>query len=176
MHTDETVPVTYSYWDGSGHRRTSIVPKGIKIEKFLEIVRSEFPRELRAVQIDGLLFIKEDLIIPHVRPLSFSSLLPSFLLHFWLKASTQQNLSFYDLIIEKARGKSGPLFHFDVHDDVRFLNDASKEKDESHAAKVVERRWYDRNKHTFPASRWEVYDPKKQRDEKYTISDRNADK
>ena len=58
--------------------------------------------------------------------------------------------------MNKARGKSGPLFNFDVHDDVRLLADASVEKDESHAGKVVERSWYQRNKHIFPASRWEV--------------------
>lgn len=60
--------------------------------------------------------------------------------------------------MNKARGKSGPLFNFDVHDDVRLLADATKEKDESHAGKVVERSWYNRNKHIFPASRWEVSD------------------
>ena len=58
--------------------------------------------------------------------------------------------------MNKARGKSGPLFNFDVHDDVRLLADANVEKDESHAGKVVERSWYQRNKHIFPASRWEV--------------------
>lgn len=26
------------------------------------------------------------------------------------------------------------------------------------AGKVVDRHWYDRNKHIFPANRWEVYD------------------
>lgn len=67
-----------------------------------------------------------------------------------------QHYTFYDFIINKARGKSGPLFNFDVHDDVRLLADATKEKDESHAGKVVERSWYNRNKHIFPASRWEV--------------------
>lgn len=94
------------------------------------------------------------------------------------------------MIVTKARGKSGPLFHFDVHEDIRLLHDATVEKDEvsihftfiiilnhlligiqSHAAKVVERRWYERNKHIFPASRWEIYDPAVQRD-KYTIHDR----
>jgi len=119
--------------------------KGTTIEQFLELVRQEF-KELRGVSAENLLFVKEDLIIPH---------------HF----------SFYDLIVSKARGKSGPLFHFDVHDDIRVVNDASIEKDESHAAKVVERRWYERNKHIFPASRWEVYDPAFQR-EKYTVHDR----
>jgi protein FAM50 len=60
------------------------------------------------------------------------------------------------------------LFHFDVHDDVRLTADASQEKDESHAGKVVTRNWYERNKNNFPASRWEVYDPTVIRD-KYTI-------
>lgn len=69
---------------------------------------------------------------------------------------SQQHYTFYDFIINKARGKSGPLFNFDVHDDVRILADATREKDESHAGKVVERSWYQRNKHIFPASRWEV--------------------
>lgn len=39
--------------------------------------------------------------------------------------------------MNKARGKSGPLFNFDVHDDIRLLADARIEKDESHAGKVV---------------------------------------
>lgn len=54
---------------------------------------------------------------------------------------------------QKARGKSGPLFVFDAHDDVRLLADATVAKDESHAGKVVERSWYNRNKHIFPQSR-----------------------
>ena len=55
-----------------------------------------------------------------------------------------------------------PLFHFDVHDDVRVgAYDHRVEKDESHPGKVVERSWYEKNKHIFPASRWEVYDPSK---------------
>ncbi|XP_072345128.1 protein FAM50A-like [Scyliorhinus torazame] len=79
-----------------------------------------------------------------------------------------QHHTFYDFIVTKARGKSGPLFSFDVHDDVRLLSDATVEKDESHAGKVVLRSWYEKNKHIFPASRWEPYDPEKKWD-KYTI-------
>ena len=67
-----------------------------------------------------------------------------------------QDVTFHELISRKARGKSGPLFHFDVRDDVRLQSDATKEKDESHAGKIVTRAWYGRNKHMFPASRWEV--------------------
>ena len=66
--------------------------------------------------------------------------------------------SFYDLIVTKARGKSGPLFHFDVREDVRLTQDARIEKDESHPGKVVLRSWFEANKHIFPASRWEVFD------------------
>ncbi|KAH9958280.1 XAP5, circadian clock regulator-domain-containing protein [Russula dissimulans] len=139
----EEIEITYSYWDGSGHRKSVICKKGDDVATFLERCRHQFP-ELRGVNVDNLMYIKEDLIIPH-------------------------HHTFYDFIINKARGKSGPLFNFDVHDDVRLLADASKEKDESHAGKVVERSWYQRNKHIFPASRWEVFDPE-QNYGKYTIA------
>ncbi|PRQ32316.1 putative XAP5 protein [Rosa chinensis] len=41
----------------------------------------------------------------------------------WFQGSEQH--SFYELIVNKARGKSGPLFHFDVHEDVRTIADAT---------------------------------------------------
>ncbi|KAG6888889.1 hypothetical protein C0992_007212 [Termitomyces sp. T32_za158] len=142
-------------------RKNPDCKKGDAISTFLEKCRHQFP-ELRGVSVDNLMYIKvcrkqsflqapspdsslkEDLIIPH-------------------------HYTFYDFIINKARGKSGPLFNFDVHDDIRLLADATKEKNESHAGKVVERSYYQRNKHIFPASRWEVYDPEKDYG-KYTIA------
>ncbi|KAK4052192.1 hypothetical protein OIV83_002487 [Microbotryomycetes sp. JL201] len=160
----EDIEITYSYWDGSGHRKQVTCKKGDSVAQFLEKCRQQFP-ELRGVSVDNLMYIKEDLIIPH-------------------------HYTFYDFIINKYRGKSGPLFNFDVHDDVRLIADASVEKDEastrafvratfdidscpslgsqSHAGKVVERAWYNRNKHIFPASRWEVFNPAVVRT-KYTI-------
>jgi len=141
----EEIEITFSYWDGSGHRSTTKCRKGDTIAQFLEKAKQQFP-ELKGVSVDNLLYIKEDLIIPH-------------------------HYTFYDFIINKVRGKSGPLFHFDVHDDVRLLADARVERDESHAGKVVERRWYERNKHIFPASRWELYTPDKVF-ATYTISDK----
>ncbi|KAF8798171.1 XAP5-domain-containing protein [Phlegmacium glaucopus] len=139
----EDIEVVYSYWDGSGHRKSVTCKKGDDIGSFLEKCRQQFP-ELRGVSVDNLMYVKEDIIIPH-------------------------HYTFYDFIVNKARGKSGPLFNFDVHDDVRLLADATKEKDESHAGKVVERSYYQRNKHIFPASRWEVFDPEKNYG-KYTIA------
>ena len=135
----QPLQVVYSYWDGAGHRRAVTVKQGDTIGTFLRAVRDalgpEF-RELKAASPDQMLYVKEDLIIPN-------------------------SLTFHELIVSKARGKSGPLFHFDVHDDVRTQGDARIEKDEAHAGKVLERHWYDKNKHIFPASLWEVYDPAK---------------
>jgi len=143
---NEEIEITYSYWDGSGHRKKVKMRKGNSIQQFmmkcLEQLRPDFS-ELRTAGVEHLIYVKEDLIIPH-------------------------HYTFYDFIMTKARGKSGPLFNFDVHDDVRLTGDATIEKDESHAGKVVLRSWYDRNKHIFPASRWEPYDPEKKW-EKYSI-------
>ncbi|KAH0912902.1 hypothetical protein HID58_036223 [Brassica napus] len=140
---NEPLQITYSYWDGTGHRRViqastgyTSVRKGDPIGNFLRAVQQQLApdfREIRTASVENLLYVKEDLIIPHQH-------------------------SFYELIINKARGKSGPLFHFDVHEDVRTIADATIEKDESHAGKVVERHWYEKNKHIFPASRWEKLD------------------
>eukprot|EP01028_Stygiella_incarcerata_P004702 TRINITY_DN2045_c0_g1_i1.p1 TRINITY_DN2045_c0_g1~~TRINITY_DN2045_c0_g1_i1.p1 ORF type:complete len:341 (-),score=126.55 TRINITY_DN2045_c0_g1_i1:84-1106(-) len=134
--------ITYSYWDGRGHRRSMELQKGMSIGKFLEKVQQEF-KELSRVSVENLMFVKEDLIIPH-------------------------HYTFYEMIVTKARGKSGPLFDFGVKDDLRLLADATVEKEDTHAGKVVDRHWYDKNKHIFPANRWEVFDPNKKFD-KYTI-------
>lgn len=41
-----------------------------------------------------------------------------------------QHYTFYDFIVNKSRGKSGPLFKFDAQEDVRLVSDATVEKDE----------------------------------------------
>eukprot|EP01083_Nonionella_stella_P017431 48777_1 len=129
----QRLEITYSYWDGSGHRRSIEIIKGISIGQFLELVRAELSphfAELRGITGDHLMYIKDDLIIPH-----------SYL--------------FYDLIVTDARGKSGHLmFKNQIYDKGDYVID----KDSGHPGKVITRSWYDRNKHIFPASRWELYD------------------
>ena len=53
-------------------------------------------------------------------------------LFFFIHISAQiifHNLIFcQDFIVSRARGKSGPLFSFDVREDVRLVNDATIEK------------------------------------------------
>lgn len=131
--------ITFSYWDGAGHRRSLTLPRGASVGEFLSAARAALApsfRELRACSAADLLYVKEDVILPH-------------------------DVTFHHLISTKARGKSGPLFHFDVHDDVRIVSDATREKDESHAGKVVARSWYAKNRGLFPACRWEEWDPEK---------------
>ncbi|KAI8823605.1 XAP5, circadian clock regulator-domain-containing protein [Fimicolochytrium jonesii] len=145
----DKIIITYSYWDGTGHRKQVECRKGDTIGQFLENCRQQW-HELRGVNVDNLMYVKEDLIVPH-------------------------HYTFYDFIINKTRGKSGPLFSFDVHDDVRLISDATVETEESHAGKILERAWYEKNKHIFPASRWEVFDPQKDYGS-YTVKDRNKEK
>jgi len=146
---NESIEVTYSYWDGSGHRKKCMMKKGDSIQKFLQQClrdcRQEYT-ELKAIDVVSLMYVKEDLIIPH-------------------------HYTFYDFIMTKARGKSGPLFNFDAYEDIRITQDASVGKDESHAGKVCLRGWYEKNKHIFPASRWEPYDAEKKWD-KYTVNNK----
>jgi protein FAM50 len=103
------------------------VLKGDTVATFLEKCRLQFP-ELRAASVDNLMYIK-------VRACLSSSILRCALLNMAL-VCLQEDLiiphhyTFYDFIINKSRGKSGPLFNFDVHDDVRLLADARVEKDE----------------------------------------------
>ena len=143
--------ITYSYWNGSGHRRSLKIEKGASVGLFLKAARIELAEcfsEMRHCMSESLMFIKEDLILPH-------------------------HITFYELMRDKVRGKSGPLFDFGVFDETlnqdnseamqQFCKpaDIREERVESHAGKIIERQWYDKNKHVFPASRWEMYDPTK---------------
>lgn len=89
--------------------------------------------------------------------------------------------SFSDFIVTKAMGKTGPLFEFDAAGELRIRADAALDTSESHPAKVCLRSWsipapslppasrpltqlddrYEKNKHIYPASNWEPFDPQK---------------
>jgi len=150
----EKLEVIFSYWDGTGHRRQTTVEKGFTIGQFihkakLELEKTDFP-ELRTVANDSLMYVKEDLIIP-------------------------TNMTFHELIKERARGKTGPLFNFDVHDDLR-QSDVRAARDDSHAGKIVDRKWYERNKHIFPANRWEIFSKDMQKEAKEIVGDLDVSK
>ncbi|KAL6775844.1 XAP5 [Auxenochlorella protothecoides x Auxenochlorella symbiontica] len=132
----EPLDITYSYYNGTGHRRSVTVKKGSTIGQFLKAVHEQLAqefREMRTTSVSNLMYVKEDIILPHTT-------------------------SFYDLILNKVRGKSGPLFQFDLVEHAVAAFDPRVKSQDSHAGKVVDRHWYTKNKHIFPASRWEVFD------------------
>ncbi|KAL0946661.1 hypothetical protein HGRIS_012852 [Hohenbuehelia grisea] len=53
----EDIEITYSYWDGSGHRKSVTCKKGDTISTFLEKCRQQFP-ELRGISVDNLMYVK----------------------------------------------------------------------------------------------------------------------
>ena len=133
---EENLTVTFSYWSGGGGRRSVTVKQKDTVRTFLKVAMKDLEdefRELNKLSPESMMYVKEDCIIPH-------------------------ELTFYELISRKARGKSGPLFRFDDKEDVRLVADATVEKEDSHPGKIFHRSWYDKNKHIFPASRWEVFD------------------
>jgi len=145
----EKLAITFSYHNPPQRAvRTKVeCTKGTTILQFMEIARHFLKKEnpeLRGVSCDNLMYIKEDLIMP-------------------------MRMTFWDFIVTKARGKSGPLFSFDVHEAQREWKEVGGKKVlgeavESHPGKLITKSWYETNKGTFPASRWELYDPKKKWD------------
>uniref|UniRef100_A0A0M3I7Q0 Protein FAM50 homolog n=2 Tax=Ascaris TaxID=6251 RepID=A0A0M3I7Q0_ASCLU len=137
---NEEINVAFAYWDGSSHRKDLRMKKGNTISQFLaralEVLKREFS-ELRPAVPENLMFVKEDLIIPHF-------------------------YTFQDFIATKAMGKTGPLYEFDAAGEIRLRQDAAVDCGESHPAKVVLRSWYEKNKHIYPASRWEAFVPNKE--------------
>jgi len=133
----EPLEITYSYWNGTGHRRTVTVQKGDTIATFLKAVQEQLApqfREIRTCSGSSLMYVKEDMILP-------------------------STVTFYELIVKKAQGRSGPLFQFDLQETAVTKFDPRVKSQDSHAGKVVERHWYSRNKHIFPYNKWTVFDP-----------------
>ena len=129
VEREKPLKIVYSFWDGAGHRGEAVVKQGDTVGQFLRHVLEAFPRELRGTDREGLVYVKEDVVLPH-------------------------DLTFYELIATKARGKSGPLFDFGVSDDVRMQNDVREERVDSHAGKCLTRNYLERNKNFFPYNRF----------------------
>lgn len=96
---------------------------------------------MRGVTVEGLIYVKvghsTHLVVARLACRAVAYRTAVVLLYPQEDLLIPQSYTFYDFIVTKARGKSGPLFSFDVHDDVRMMNDATIEKDESHAGKVI---------------------------------------
>jgi len=137
---EEELRVDYCFYDGTSHRKSNSIKKGYTVRQFLDLARRQFG-ELKTVGTDNLILVKEDSIVPH-------------------------SFTFYELIESQAVGKTGgPLYKW---------SDESSEKDttamrataHSRVARIVERNYYERNKHHYPFNRWVVWDEKNHPGEK----------
>ncbi|KAI1718480.1 XAP5, circadian clock regulator domain-containing protein [Ditylenchus destructor] len=159
---NEDINIAYCYWDGSSHRKDMKIKKGAIISQFLqkalEVLRKEFS-ELKTANTEMMMFVKVFLINVHAE---YNILFQEDLIipHFY---------TFQDFIATKAMGKTGPLYQFDAAGEIRVRQDAALDVGESHPVKVVLRNWYEKNKHIYPASRWEPFVPNKEY--KRTIDD-----
>lgn len=51
---NEALKITYSYWDGQGHRRTLTIRKGDTVAQFLQKVKEQLHADFRELRHDFL--------------------------------------------------------------------------------------------------------------------------
>jgi protein FAM50 len=137
----EEIEIQFAFFDGLSHIGSVTVKKGEPIYNFLERAKKSF-QAIRDVSADKLMFAKDDIIIPH-------------------------ELTFYFFEAHQVNGKHGPLFDFydpDAPTKPRNKNDVYTARllaNEPRLGKIVTRKYLENNKHIYPCSRWELYDPEK---------------
>jgi protein FAM50 len=150
-HTLEGISLRYGA--NCGSVGTNVAPpngEGVTVKKgeavwlFLERARRmSGRREWLRVSVDDLLLVRGEVIIPH-------------------------HYEFYYFIANRTVGPNGLLFDCPSELDPANPNPKSElsssettsgSKDDPTMTKVVDRRWYERNKHIFPASIWTEFDP-----------------
>ncbi|KAJ9485372.1 hypothetical protein VN97_g7985 [Penicillium thymicola] len=122
-------------------------------------------REWARVSVDDLMLVKGDIIVPHHYEFYYfiANRVPSL-------SRTGGLLFDYSNkppVADSTNSTDNPLSH--PTDDQ--LEGADKDFSET---KVVDRRWYEKNKHIYPASLWHEYEPGKEFEEKMTSTRRDA--
>lgn len=132
-------------------------------------------REWARVSVDDLMLVRHEIIIPHVSPHALYVKSHSTLME-------AQHYDFYYFIMNETQGFQGSLFDYTNRprdaavsnvpgNDNGSLNSGKTPgssngplegaEHDPNLTKVVDRRWYERNKHIYPASIWEEFDPTK---------------
>ncbi|KAE8356346.1 XAP5, circadian clock regulator-domain-containing protein [Aspergillus coremiiformis] len=125
--------------------------------------RKDNRREWARVSVDDLMLVKGDVIIPHHYELYYfiANRVPSF------SRAGGLMFDYSDKPPATAPTNDGPLS--------RPSNDQLEGADKDSAStKVVDRRWYERNKHIYPASLWREYEPGPEFEEKMRTTKRDA--
>ncbi|KAJ5611239.1 hypothetical protein N7510_007958 [Penicillium lagena] len=144
--------------------------------------RQDTRREWARVSVDDLMLVKGDVIIPHVSSVFFSAFWNIYVL------THPQHYEFYYFIANRIPNYSrtgGLLFDYSDkpppasasdNDPLSRPSDDQLEGADKDATqtKVVDRRWYEKNKHIYPASLWHEYEPGKEFEEKMTSTRRDA--
>lgn len=141
--------------------------------------RKDSSREWARASVDDLMLVKGDVIVPHVS-------VPIQACVSTVRLTMFQHYEFYYFIANRVPSYSktgGLLFDYsdkpptNVSDDPLYrpsedqLEGTDKDANET---KVVDRRWYEKNKHIYPASLWNGYEPGKEFEEKMTSTRRDA--
>ncbi|KAI9375509.1 XAP5, circadian clock regulator-domain-containing protein [Aspergillus egyptiacus] len=119
-------------------------------------------REWARVSVDDLILVKGDIIIPHHYEIYYfiANRVPSF-------SKAGELLFDYSDKPPAPPPTDDPLY--------RPSNEELEGGDKDPAlTKVVDRRWYERNKHIFPASLWREYEPGPEFEEKMRTTRRDA--
>jgi len=127
---EEFVRVDYCYYDGTSHQKSYSVKKSTLVKNFVEEAKLTFP-ELKGVSTDQLLFVKENWIVPH-------------------------NFTFYELMEIHGRRRAPALANW-TEESAIGRNYQLGEM--NRLAKMVERNFYEKNKHNIPLSEWVVFSP-----------------
>ncbi|KAL2222262.1 XAP5, circadian clock regulator-domain-containing protein [Thermoascus aurantiacus ATCC 26904] len=124
--------------------------------------RKDNRREWARIGVDDLMLVRGEIIIPHHYEFYYfiANRVPSF--------SPGGGLLFdYSNTAPPPKSKDDPLSRPSDEE----LEGADKDPT---LTKVVDRRWYERNKHIFPASLWREYEPGKEFEEKMSSVRRDA--
>ncbi|OJJ88303.1 FAM50/XAP5 family protein [Aspergillus glaucus CBS 516.65] len=177
-HTEILIP--FIFYDGTNIPAGSVrVKKGDPVWLFLDRCRkvgaelgvggkgawkgaAKGRREWARVSVDDLMLVKGEIIVPHHYEL------------YYFIANRVPNLSKSGGLLFDYSNKPAPAPETD--DPLSRPSDEQLEGADKDPmlTKVVDRRWYERNKHIFPASLWHEYEPGEEFEEKMTSTRRDA--
>ena len=128
-------------------------------------------REWARVGVDDLMLVRGEIIIPHHYELYY------FIVNKTVGPNSTPLFDYAATTVPPADGSESPDQIPDGYDPVSVPSKSAKQKnngqvtaadghlegvnDDPNFTKVVDRRWYERNKHIFPASVWDEFDPAK---------------
>lgn len=128
-------------------------------------------REWARVGVDDLMLVRGEIIIPHHYELYY------FIVNKTVGPNSTPLFDYAATTVPPSDGSESPDEIPDDYDPISLPSKKTKQKNNGQVTpadrhlegvnadpnftKVVDRRWYERNKHIFPASVWEEFDPTK---------------